>query len=131
MQKYIYILIGGALGAVLRVLAKSVIFFDGNSLFPINTLIVNLTGAFILMFFLTIVFEISNFDADVRLGIATGFLGAFTTFSALCKETSALIFNGYYFSAFLYILLCAVLGLAIAYIGYFLARKTIAKMTRN
>lgn len=130
VQKYIYILIGGAAGAVLRVVIKGINLFNYSGNFPVNTLIINICGAFILMFFLTVAFEIAEFDADIRLGISTGFLGAFTTFSTLCKESAVLIFSGYYFSAFLYILLSALLGLATAYCGYILAKKSIARVTK-
>ncbi|NMC56947.1 MAG: fluoride efflux transporter CrcB [Eubacteriaceae bacterium] len=130
MRKYVYILIGGAIGAVLRVVIKGINLFNYSGNIPINTLIINISGAFILMFFLTVAFEVAGFDANIRLGISTGFLGAFTTFSTLCKETVVLIFNGYYFSAFLYILLSFVLGLATAYAGYILAKKYIVKITK-
>lgn len=130
MQKYIYILIGGALGAVLRVVIKSINLFNYSGNIPLNTLIINISGAFILMFFLTVAFEVAEFDANVRLGISTGFIGAFTTFSTLCKETTIMIFNGYYMSAFAYILLSGMLGLVVAYAGYVLAKKTISKVTK-
>jgi len=130
VRKYVYILIGGAIGAVLRVVIKGIDLINYSGNFPINTLIINICGAFILMFFLTVAFEIAEFDADIRLGISTGFLGAFTTFSTLCKETTVLIFSGFYFSAFIYILLCSVLGLATAYCGYILAKKYITKVTK-
>lgn len=130
VKKYIYILIGGAAGAVLRAVIKDINLFNYSGNIPINTLIINVSGAFILMFFLTVAFEVAEFDANIRLGISTGFLGAFTTFSTLCKETTVLIFNGYYFSAFIYILLSAVLGLATAYGGYILAKKSIVKITK-
>ncbi len=130
VQKYIYILIGGAAGAVLRVVIKEINLFNYSGNFPVNTLIINICGAFILMFFLTVAFEVAEFDANIRLGISTGFLGAFTTFSTLCKETTILIFSGFYFSACIYILLCSVLGLATAYCGYILAKKSIASVTK-
>jgi fluoride ion exporter CrcB/FEX len=62
----------------------------------------NVLGAFALAFILTIAFEIWTFDSDIRLGVTTGFLGAFTTFSTLCKETVGLMQNGDIFPQFIY-----------------------------
>ncbi len=131
MRKNIYIMLGGAAGAVLRVLVRNMELFQCTSGLPYSTLVVNFTGALILAFFLTVSFEISNFDPDIRIGFSTGFLGAFTTFSTLCKETAMLMFNGDYSSAILYIVLSCVLGFAAAYVGYILAKKVIVKLTHN
>ena len=47
-----------------------------------------------------------------------GFLGAFTTFSTMCKETVQLMSSGLHILAFLYILLSILLGLGAAWLGY-------------
>jgi CrcB protein len=128
MKKYIYIAAGGMLGAMSRFGIENIQLWDFQKNFPVNTLFVNLTGSFFLMFFLTIAFEALELDADIRLGIATGFLGAFTTFSTLCIETVSLMTTGEYFTAITYIVISAVLGLAIAYLGVISARKIIGKL---
>ena len=128
MRKYIYIGIGGFLGAILRFLSKNMPIYNYHENVPLNTLFINVTGCFVLALVLTVAFEIWKFDADIRLGIGTGFLGAYTTFSTLCKETSELLFKGYYFSAVSYITLSVVLGLAAVYLGVVLAREAAAKL---
>ena len=80
-----------------------------------------------LALFLTIAFEVMAVDPDIRLGVSTGFLGAFTTFSTLCKETVTLMVSGEYFSAILYITVSTILGFAAAYFGTVMARETISK----
>lgn len=122
---------GGALGAMLRVAIRNIDIFHSENNIPFSTLAVNIAGALILAFFLTVAFEVSNFDPDIRIGFSTGFLGAFTTFSTLCKETAGLIFDGYYFSAGAYIILSCVLGILAAYIGYISAKKVIVKLTHD
>ena len=119
MRKYIYISIGGALGAVLR-LAIMRNPYNGN--FPLNTLAINIVGTFILALFLTTAYETMEIDVYLRLGVSTGFLGAFTTFSTLCKETASLMVSGEYILAISYIIVSAMLGLAAAYFGVALAR---------
>jgi fluoride exporter len=131
MRKYIFISIGGILGAILRYLIKEVHIYHYHENIPLNTLIINITGSFILALILTTAFEIWKFDADIRLGIATGFLGAYTTFSTLCKETVGLIHEGFYFSAFFYLTVSTILGLASVYLGIILAREVVSKLVKK
>jgi fluoride exporter len=133
MRKYTYIGCGSFIGAVLRYLIKGIQIYSYQQHFPVNTLFINISGAFLMAFIMTTAFEVWSFDPDIRLGITAGFLGAFTTFSALCKETVVLMQNGDYFSAAAYITLSTVLGLGAAYLGFVLARglgsKTYLKKT--
>lgn len=130
MRKYVFIGLGSFIGAVLRYLVKSIPISDSLGGFPLNTLIINVAGAFALAFILTAALEIWDISPDIRSGVTIGLLGAFTTFSTLCKETAALITAQAYFSAGLYIVVSVLSGLGAAYIGVALARKleaTIAK----
>ena len=131
MQKYIYISIGGALGSVLRLLIGNAHIGNYNGIFPLNTLAINIVGTFTLALFLTVAYEIMEIDADLRLGVSTGFLGAFTTFSTFCKETASLMTGGEYFTAVAYITISAILGLAAAYLGMILARETVVKLMKE
>ena len=126
MRKYIFIGLGGILGAVLRFVIRNIHMYKG--VFPLNTLIINIIGSFILALILTLAFEVMDFDSDIRLGIATGFLGAFTTFSTMMKETVVLINSGYYYSAISYLSVSTLLGLIFAYFGIVIAREVISKM---
>jgi CrcB protein len=128
MRKYIFIGVGGFLGAILRFLAEGVPIYNYHENMPLNTLFINVTGSFILALMLTVAFEIWKFDPEIRLGIGTGFLGAYTTFSTLCRETSELLFKGDYFSAVSYITVSVMLGLAAAYFGVVLAREAVSKL---
>jgi len=122
MKKYIFIGIGGSLGAVLRFVIKAIQIGAYKNM-PVNTLLINAVGSFMLAFTLTVALEICELDAHVHLGITTGFLGAFTTFSTLCKETVELMRHGFYNVALFYPAISAVLGFAAAYSGVYLARK--------
>lgn len=77
---------------------------------------------------LTIAFEVWEIREEIRLGVSTGFLGAYTTFSTLCKDTVTLISSGFYFSALNYTTVSTVLGLCAAYFGVILAREYISKI---
>lgn len=128
MKKYLLIGTGGALGAILRFVIKSINIHGYKGTIPLNTLIINLTGAFVLALISTIALEIIKFDDDIKLGITTGFIGAYTTFSTMCKETVGLINKGLYFSAMLYIALSTIFGLGFAYFGVITARKGVSKL---
>ncbi len=121
MRKYFLVGAGAFLGAVTRY-GIGMIPSDGYGLFPLKTLMINLLGSFILAFFITAAFEAWELDADIRLGIATGFLGAFTTFSTFCKESVSLMQNGSYGTALIYMSLSLFLGSALAYLGFALVR---------
>lgn len=131
MRKYTFIAIGGTLGAILRYAIKNIHIYNYKDVFPINTLLINVSGSFLLALILTIAFEVFEFDADLRLGIATGFLGAYTTFSTLCKETVNIMNKGNYFYSIFYIGFTTILGLAAIYFGVVLARKVLLKFENN
>lgn len=117
MRRIIYIGIGGFLGAISRYLFKNWQVMNTSSQFYLNTVIINIVGCFILALFLRLAFDIWELDADFRLGIATGFIGAFTTFSTLCRETVDLLFNISITSSLIYLLLSAAVGLAAIFMG--------------
>lgn len=122
MRKYSYIMIGGALGAMLRVAVKNIGFGQQQGGFPLNTLIINITGSFVLALFMTLTLEIFEFDADIRLGVSTGFLGGYTTFSTFCRESVLLVVSGQYAAAAAYLAASTFLGLGAAYLGVIAAR---------
>ena len=123
MAKYFYISIGGAAGALLRHFIEGVPLWGNGGIFPFNTLLINVTGSFLLAVFLTIAFEVMALNPDIRLGISTGFLGAFTTFSALCKESVMLMESGRPFLSMMYMASSLLLGFTAAYLGILLARR--------
>ena len=123
MRKYVFVGIGSFVGAVLRYLVKGIVIPGYHENVPINTLIINVCGAFILAFILTVAFEVWEFSPDIRTGLTVGLLGAFTTFSTLCKETVGLMSGGDYFSAISYVTVSVMLGLGFAYLGIVLARE--------
>lgn len=121
MRKWIGISLGGALGAMLRYLIRGIILIPDAGAFPLNTLLINVVGSFALL--LTTVSGIFTLKPDLRLGLTVGFLGAFTTFSTVCREIALLLSDGSFGMALLYALSTVLLGLLAAYLGYTLARK--------
>jgi CrcB protein len=115
MRKYVFIVILGALGAIARYAIKSVDLSSLMAGFPLNTMIINIVGSFAFALIMALALETGRLSTDLRLGLTTGFLGAFTTFSTLCKETAGLLSAGQYMPALLYVGLSVLLGLSAAY----------------
>lgn len=93
--------IAGFLGAVARFALSNILKFG---IFPFSTLIVNLTGCFVLTFFLTLTLEYLEINPRIRLAFGTGFLGAYTTFSTFTVDSLNLINSGHLLMALFYIL---------------------------
>jgi len=122
VKKAIWIGLAGALGAILR----TVIGFAAETSsmeFPIATLIVNLVGTFLLCFLVTGAVKILQRSETVEKAVMTGFLGSFTTFSALSMETVLLMENQQYGYAFWYVSLSILGGVSVGVIGFALGRK--------
>jgi len=122
MRRYIFVGIGAFCGACARY-GAGVLFPLEAAAFPFRTMTVNLLGSFVLAFFLTAALEVSRLDPDLRLGVSSGFLGAFTTFSAFCKEAVLLMETGLILRALAYMLLSAALGLMLAWLGVSLGHR--------
>lgn len=120
---YIFVALGSFGGATLRFIIKDCKFFANYEIMPIDTFLINVAGAFLIAFLSTLAWEEWHFDNDIRTGLTTGLLGAFTTFSTLCKESVLLLNSGAYVKAAIYMICSLVLGLLAAWLGYAVAIK--------
>ncbi|MET0773306.1 MAG: CrcB family protein, partial [Candidatus Limnocylindrales bacterium] len=75
------IAVGGAAGAVARYLVDGWVSQRTGGSFPLGTLVVNLTGTFLLGLLAALAIERSVLPAVIRPALMIGFLGAYTTFS--------------------------------------------------
>lgn len=113
---------GGLLGANARYeIGRRITDWAGGG-FPWGTLLINLAGSFVLGLYLTVITERCHGRATTRLFFATGFLGAFTTFSTFSYETVDLVRDGKLGLALSYVAASLVLGLAAAIAGTTAAR---------
>ena len=112
---------GGALGAPARYEVAQVIHVAKGS-FPWATFWTNVSGSFVLGLVLILMVERFPPSRYLRPFFATGFLGAFTTFSTLAVETDLLIKDGEPVIGIVYAVASVVAGLAAAWAGIRLAR---------
>jgi fluoride exporter len=113
--------VGGFLGALSRFGVWRLIHRWVDTTFPLGTLVVNVSGCFVLGFFYAMVGERGS--ETVRLGVAVGFVGAYTTFSTLMYDSSALLGGGQVYRAGLNLLLSLVVGFAAVKLGAVLGKR--------
>jgi CrcB protein len=88
------IALGGALGAPARYGIAQLVHVAKDS-FPWATFLTNITGSFVLGLILVLVLERFPPTRYLRPFVATGFLGAYTTYSTFAVETDLLIKDGH------------------------------------
>ena len=116
------IAVGGGLGSVARFLvAREMERCLGNFL-PYGTFVVNVLGSLALGWLATVFLDRPEINIAIRLGVAVGFLGAFTTFSAFSFESVQLMLNGAAWLATLNVAANTVVCLGMCYLSMQLAR---------
>ncbi len=124
---YLLVGLGGFFGANARFVLARWIGTLLDTRFPMGTLVVNLIGCFALGGVAAIVLtRVVTRPDDVRLAVAVGFLGAFTTFSTFGYETLALIEDGSWLAALINILVSVALGLLAVHAGALAVRNWLA-----
>ena len=112
----ILIAVGGAAGSVLRYLIGRAVQGTSPSGFPIGTMVVNISGCFLIGILLR-QFLNMQISAEWRALLVVGFCGGFTTFSTFSAETVGLIEGGEYGRAATYVALSLALCLAATFAG--------------
>jgi CrcB protein len=124
MRELLAVLVGGMLGTGLRLLVDVLLPHDATG-FPVGTLLVNVVGAFVLGLLVSLAWP--RVPAWLRAGLGAGFLGSFTTFSAVMVSLVAQADAGVWALAVGYLLASLVLGFAAAALGLRLGRRPLAR----
>ena len=119
---YFAVAIGGVLGCWARYAMTNLVQSIYGRDFPYATLSINVLACFLMGFLFEETLERLTISPILRLGILTGFLGGFSTFSTFAMETLLLAEQGDLAEGLLYILISVVLGLAAVTGGVYLAR---------
>jgi CrcB protein len=122
----LYIALGSALGGVSRYLLGGLVQRGAGPGFPAGTLVVNVTGSFLLGLFLRYGLETYSLTPEMRAFLTVGFCGGYTTFSTFSYETVALLEDGQWSRAGLYAAASLALSLAATLLGLMAARGIIA-----
>lgn len=114
---------GSFIGGVFRYVLAQFIQAKFLSAFPFGTLGINIIGSFAigLVFALS---ERTNMTPEMRLFLATGICGGFTTFSAFSNESFGLLRDGQLLYASAYITSSVLFGVLATFFGYSLLKLT-------
>lgn len=122
MMNYLIVSIGAALGGALRYWLSNAAYKFFPPTFPYGTMIVNITGSFLLGLIIFGLDEKEIISSGMKLFLTIGICGGFTTFSTFSYETFALIRDSQYLLAALNIILSVILCLAGIVLSYFLVK---------
>jgi CrcB protein len=114
MMQYLYIFIGGSIGALLRYWFS---FMNPDSGFPTGTFIANIMGSFLMGLLGSLALKYFANNAHLKKGITTGFIGAFTTFSTFQFELVSMLAHQYYLLLVIYAITSYIIGIIVCYIG--------------
>lgn len=122
MEKFLFISLGAVMGANTRYWIGNWAAEKFGPAFPYGTMIINLSGSFVIGLFLTLATERLALDPRWRYLVVVGFLGAYTTFSTFAFESFNLVDQGQWLAAFLNVAGSAVLGILFVGLGVFIAK---------
>lgn len=121
-----YVALGSAAGGVVRYLLGGWIQERSGSSFPIQTLVINVSGSLLLGFIQRYALETAAVTPEVRAMLTIGLCGGYTTFSTFSLETVRLLEEGDLRRAGLYVGLSVILSVGAAILGISAARELLA-----
>jgi CrcB protein len=122
MKPLLIIGIGGAFGSMCRYLAQVYISKYTTLTFPVGTLVVNLTGCFLIGVLFGLSSKYAWMTMEWRLFWITGICGGYTTFSSFSLDSINLLRQGNYTYFFVYVLGSVIAGLLLTVAGASLVR---------
>lgn len=128
---YVYVGLAGALGALARYGVGTGIETIWVGMFPLGTLLINLSGSFALGWLTHFLFRSGRLSPSIVTAVGTGFIGSFTTFSTFSVETIDFLESGALGMALLYVTLSLVLGLFSSWLGFWFGRRRFKRFRRE
>src|SRR5580704_12186681 len=117
MDKYLLVLAGGAIGSLARYIAGTAVMNRFTGRFPLGTLIVNVSGCFLIGAIMTMLTQKTPPHPNWRLFLVVGILGGYTTFSSFEWETFAAARDGSPWIGLLNVMASVVLGYLAVWLG--------------
>ncbi len=122
MLNYLIVSLGAAIGGGFRYWLSNFTYKFLPSTFPYGTLAVNIVGSFILGFVILVLDQRDLLSPGMKLLLAVGFCGGFTTFSSFSLETFNLLRDSEIMLAFGNIFLNVVVCLIGVYLAYLISK---------
>ncbi|MBK7882656.1 MAG: fluoride efflux transporter CrcB [Chitinophagaceae bacterium] len=114
IKNFILVGLGGGIGSMLRYAISYIPYKN----FPYSTLLVNITGSFIIGLIAGLCLNNESLNNSYKIFFAIGICGGFTTFSAFALENLQLLQQGRFFIALLYISLSVIFSIIAAWSGF-------------
>jgi CrcB protein len=111
------------MGTLARYGLQGVVQLRAGGTFPYGTLLINLTGCFLLALTYQLTVNHMVISPDLRLAIGVGFFGGYTTFSSFGWETAKMLEEGAWLPATVYVGASVVFGLLLSIAGIRLANR--------
>lgn len=108
---------GSCVCGIARYLSQQYVQKKFPSSIPFGTLSVNIIGCFLIGIIYAIAGKGNILSPEMRLLLATGFCGGFTTFSSFAYENIALLKDGEIFYTAAYVAMSVIIGFVAVYIG--------------
>ena len=124
-MSYLWIFVGGGLGSISRFIFSGLIANKFGQVFPWGTLLVNISGCFIIGFFSTLTGTEGRWlvPPAARQFVMIGICGGYTTFSSFTLQTLDLARDGEWLRVFGNVVGSVVLCLAGVWLGHLLAAE--------
>lgn len=124
MLAYLWVAIGGALGGVSRFWLSGLVAARFGETFPWGTLVINITGSFLIGIFAALATPEGRLDSQSRVFVTQflmiGVCGGYTTFSAFSLRTLQLMQERQWLYAGANVILSVVLCMIAVWLGYLL-----------
>lgn len=118
----IWVGVAGFFGAASRYWLDGLVSRATSGSFPWGTLVVNISGCFLIGLLTTVLTERILPHPALRIAITVGFIGAYTTFSTFSYETLRQIQDGAVGLAVVNVLASVVIGISAAWLGFMMGR---------
>ncbi len=122
-MRYLLILLGGGAGSLARYIAGLAIMTRFGSRFPLGTMVINVTGSFLIGLLMTLLTERFQPHPHWRLLLVVGFLGGYTTFSSFEWETYSAMREGGFWIGMTNVAGSVLFGYAAVWLGALLGRR--------
>ncbi|MGH7499667.1 MAG: fluoride efflux transporter CrcB [Gemmatimonadales bacterium] len=120
-----YIAVGSAVGGVSRYLLGGVVQRLWGTTFPSGTLVINVTGSFLLGAIIRFAVDTPAISPEMRAFLTIGLCGGYTTFSTFSYETAAMLEDGEWTRAAIYMSASVGLSLVATFLGFAVARAAL------
>ncbi len=122
-MRLLWIALFGAAGTLARYGLQGLVQIRSGATFPYGTLVINLSGCFLLALLYQLTVNRIIISPDMRIAIGVGFFGGYTTFSSFGWETAKMLEEGAWLPAAAYVSASVIIGLLLSFAGIRLANQ--------